>query len=523
MLTLIDRKKKRENIDFADALCKALGWYFPLLAKMRVKSVEELVFRKFPKVCPYCRRAPHDEAACKLVRGTESTVNHGEVLRYFEQNWPDRPRDLNGWQLMFNDIYPRSVNENGRSSIGLLEELGELSEAVRVFDSHPHYFLGEAADTFSYIMGLANEHRIREAQEGRSFDFLREYISRYPGLCTQCGSQVCVCPAIPPATVGRMAKELTISDGEQPFISDISAFVDEGKAAGLSALETMGGYSGLANRLPFDRGDTNHALVQLCLKIAAGVEQANAELAASLRAEALKLGDLNREPGTVREVLPIQSLLDELRLQWREIDDDAQEEIRQAGGIVGELADILEHVRILFVFSNPLDGSGELDLQSERRSVSQAIKRGRYRDKFTVHELPAATRDDLRRALLDEEYDVVHFSGHADANCIVLVDENNNAVEVPLSAVSDLLSAHPSIRCVVLNACEAGLGVGAKLSAMTIAMEEVISDSSAIEFSRGFYDALAAGRSFQFAYKEGLTAVKMSGGETDFIKLILRQ
>uniref|UniRef100_UPI001953DF54 hypothetical protein n=1 Tax=Klebsiella aerogenes TaxID=548 RepID=UPI001953DF54 len=27
MLTLADRKKKREKVDFADALCKALGWY----------------------------------------------------------------------------------------------------------------------------------------------------------------------------------------------------------------------------------------------------------------------------------------------------------------------------------------------------------------------------------------------------------------------------------------------------------------------------------------------------------------
>jgi hypothetical protein len=40
MLTIADRKKKREAVDFADALCKALGWYFPLLAKMQVKSAE---------------------------------------------------------------------------------------------------------------------------------------------------------------------------------------------------------------------------------------------------------------------------------------------------------------------------------------------------------------------------------------------------------------------------------------------------------------------------------------------------
>ena len=34
MLTIHDRKKRREGVDFTDALCKALGWYFPLLAKL---------------------------------------------------------------------------------------------------------------------------------------------------------------------------------------------------------------------------------------------------------------------------------------------------------------------------------------------------------------------------------------------------------------------------------------------------------------------------------------------------------
>jgi NTP pyrophosphatase (non-canonical NTP hydrolase) len=240
MLTIADRKKKRDVVDFADALCKALGWYFPLLAKMQVKSAEMLVFRKFPNVCPYCRMAPHEEAACKLVKGTSRTLNHADVLIKFNEEWDRRPAKLDEWQGMFNRIYPRSVNEAGRSTIGLLEELGELAEAVRVFDVHPQYFLGEAADTFSYIMGLANEHAVREAQEDRHFSFEKEYLHRYPGLCTQCGSKVCICPAIPQATIGRMAKELNIQASEQPFISDFSVFIAEGQVAAKRALESVG-------------------------------------------------------------------------------------------------------------------------------------------------------------------------------------------------------------------------------------------------------------------------------------------
>jgi len=59
MLTMHDRKKRREaDITVTDALCKALGWYFPLMAKMRVKSVEELIYRKYPYACPYLRFGP---------------------------------------------------------------------------------------------------------------------------------------------------------------------------------------------------------------------------------------------------------------------------------------------------------------------------------------------------------------------------------------------------------------------------------------------------------------------------------
>ncbi len=169
MLTVDERAKKKEDFDLADALCKALGWFFPLLAKMGVSSAEELVLRKYPRVCPYCRMAPHDDWTCKQVRGTEATLDHNAVRIAFQQNWDKRPVGLDAWRGMFQQIYPRNLNEGPRSVIGLMEELGELAEAVRVFDEHPQYFLGEAADTFSYLMAIATEYMLRQARDGNSF------------------------------------------------------------------------------------------------------------------------------------------------------------------------------------------------------------------------------------------------------------------------------------------------------------------------------------------------------------------
>jgi len=520
MLTIHDRRKRREQFDMADALCKALGWYFPLLAKLRVRSVESLVFRKFPGVCPYCREAPHNEAKCKLVKGTESTVNHSQVEEIYDRDWIKRPTGLNDWQSMFNRIYPRSLNESGRSTIGLMEELGELAEAVRVFDVHPHYFLGEAADTFSYIMGIANEHQVREAHEDRSFSFEREFLSRYPGLCTQCGSKVCICPAIPAATIGRMAKELDIRNDETLFVSDFQEFTTEGQHAAQIALESVGGYSGLVEKLPFDRGAANQGLMQLCLKMAMVVEGTTPQLAASLRAEAVKLGDATKAAGTPRDTLPIGNLLSALRNIWKELDEPHRAEIKETGGLAGDLAEIFSIVRILFISCNPDTGCNPLKVQTEQRAIKEAFKGSANPRRFQFEDLPAATTDDLRRILLEKEFDIIHFSGHANAKSLFFEDERNAPLEVSIEAIADLVRKYPSVKCVVLNACESVMSLTAPISPITIGMDEAITDNTAIEFSRGFYDALAAGTTIERAFSEGIIAVKLAGLHSDFIRML---
>lgn len=521
MLTLPDRKKKRTSFDMTDALCKALGWYFPLLAKLQVRSVETLVYRKFPGVCPYCRKAPHEETACKLVKGTTSTVNHEEVIEHFTKSYNDRPHGLDDWQRMFNRIYPRSVNESGRSSIGLMEELGELAEAVRVFDIHPHYFLGEAADTFSYLMGLANEHAIREAQEDRNFSFEAEFLSRYPGLCTQCGSKICVCPSIPAATVGRMAKELGIGVQEALFISNLNDFNSEGERAAQSALENMGGYTGLVEKLPFDRGEANHSLVQLCLKIAAATEQANPELASSLHAQAIRIGEGERAAGTPRTPQDNKELIGLLKDTWKQLDEAFKQEIKGSTGLVGELGEILDTTRILFVSCNPTIADGShLRLESEQRVIREAIQAARPHRKISLELLPAATIEDVRKELLRREYDIIHFSGHANETALIFETADNEPVSVPLEAIAQMVGQYPSTKCVILNACQSTKALTKAISPITIGMQDSIPDDTAITFSRGFYDALGQGRAISRAYDEGILAVNLSDSESDFIRLI---
>lgn len=511
MLTIHDRKKKREGVTVTDALCKALGWYFPLLAKLRVRSVEEIIFRKFPYVCPYCRQQPHRDAECKLVRGTRSTVDHDELLRFSELNRTRMPKSLNQWQGMFQEIYPREADDRGRSTIGLLEELGELGEAVRVFDRHPKYFAGEAADTFSYLMGIANEHSLRLAQEEEEeFSFQAEFLKRYPGLCTQCGSKVCVCPAVPEATVGRMAKELDISAGESLFVENPQDLSDEGRRVAHIVLELVGGYQGLVARFPFDRGDANKALMITCLRIADAVQASRRNLAEKLRAEAVRIGESATYAGSPREPFEVTTLLGDLKDAWRQLGSDLKSELRATGGLVEELADIIGTIHVLFVQCGPSDadpirGPGEL------RAIRESVRLGKASDNVTVEQLPAATIDDLRRELLSQNYEIVHFSGHADKDNLVFETSEGKATEAPLSAVLDLLGGHESIKCVILNACESAKSLTTAACPYVVGMEENVDDEAAIEFARGFYDALAAGKNFDFAIEEGRHAVRLKG------------
>jgi NTP pyrophosphatase (non-canonical NTP hydrolase) len=147
---------------------------------------------------------------------------------------------------MFDEIYPREAAAlgTGRSTVGLLEELGELAEAIRVFEKHPKYFAGEAADVFSHLMGFANEYRVKLQLEGKGdFDFQGAFLRMYPGLCPQCGHAVCTSPNVPESTVGRMAKELDLEPVDELFSLDLSQVDTRGKQIGPTVLQELGGLS----------------------------------------------------------------------------------------------------------------------------------------------------------------------------------------------------------------------------------------------------------------------------------------
>ena len=173
----------------------------------------------------------------------------------------------------------------------------------------------------------------------------------------------------------------------------------------------------------------------------------------------------------------------------------------------------IQQTNILAVFACP-EGADRLRLGSEDRVIRECLVLANDRDNFNLEVMHAATTYDVRRALLGGDYRIIQFSGHGTGQGLVLEDAHGQPQVVPQQALADLLSAYsPPIECVILNACYTDIQ-GELLSLgvpYTIGMSGGMSDAAAREFTRGFYDAIGAGRDIEFAFQEGCRAVSLAG------------
>lgn len=211
---LATERKKKDKVNAQEFIVKAISWWLTLCGKMNVCSVSDLIWRKYPGVCPYCEKDQHDTVECARIKRTGRGLRWeflGELGKKRSQ-----PRSLGAWQKQFVTIYPPQdiplTNTFGRLS----EELSELAEAVRVFPLEPGYFLSEAADVFNWIMYFQNVLEHREGVESSRWGHTLEesFCRMYPDLCTYCKESSCTCAPIVESTIGRIASEAPLGGGE---------------------------------------------------------------------------------------------------------------------------------------------------------------------------------------------------------------------------------------------------------------------------------------------------------------------
>ncbi|MEL7072190.1 MAG: hypothetical protein AAGN15_26625 [Cyanobacteria bacterium J06581_3] len=183
--------------------------------------------------------------------------------------------------------------------------------------------------------------------------------------------------------------------------------------------------------------------------------------------------------------------------------------------------------KLLILAANP-NGSSERRLDAEVREIKEGLKLAKHRDLFLVEQRWSVRPRDVQRAMLEVKPQIVHFSGQGDdTQGVILEDHQGNPVLVGDAALGSLFELFAEqVECVVLNGCYTKAQAAAiaqnipHVIGTTIQQQDEKVSDGAIAFAVGFYDALGAGESVDFAYKLGCNAMALEGVTTQLIPAI---
>jgi hypothetical protein len=178
-----------------------------------------------------------------------------------------------------------------------------------------------------------------------------------------------------------------------------------------------------------------------------------------------------------------------------------------------------ELIKVLYLAANPVDptnpGERRLRVDEEFREIQQTVSQGRERDNIRLESRWAVQPRDITQALFAVEPHFVHFAGHGDTKegSIVVGDEYGYVHTIPVDGLVQAFQvAGQGVRCVVVNACSTERLAQALAAAglCVVGMRQPVGDESAVRFSIGFYQALAAGRSVETAFGAGVAQLMMT-------------
>ena len=183
---------------------------------------------------------------------------------------------------------------------------------------------------------------------------------------------------------------------------------------------------------------------------------------------------------------------------------------------------------VLFFAANPVDHE-VLRTGKEFMMIMRALENGRGEARIKIRPSLATRTRDISRELLQVRPWIVHFAGHGGGpdESFAVEDEYGYARVVPPGGLASLFErAGKDVECVIINACST-TGLAQALSQhvdYVIAMSQPIYDRDAIEFSRAFYQALAADHPIRSAFELGRAELEMlsDGGAYEIPQFLAR-
>ena len=183
--------------------------------------------------------------------------------------------------------------------------------------------------------------------------------------------------------------------------------------------------------------------------------------------------------------------------------------------------------KILIFCVNPKN-TNHLRLDQEIREIKEVLQKATNRDKFAPPEIcPAVRTKDIQEKILTHKPQIIHFCGHgAGKDGLIFEDNDGKAKPVSTEALAKLFSLCASyVECVVLNACYSvaqAKGIAEHIG-YVVAMRQELGDEAAIEYSRGFYLAVASGEPYDIAHEYGRNAIQIEGLEEEDTPIIKKK
>ncbi|MDC0744815.1 SAVED domain-containing protein [Polyangium mundeleinium] len=172
-------------------------------------------------------------------------------------------------------------------------------------------------------------------------------------------------------------------------------------------------------------------------------------------------------------------------------------------------------IKVLFLAANP-DDAVPIRPDRELERIKDALRLTDLAGAIHIVARGAVGPRRLQDAILEEDPDIVHFSGHGTTGGDLLLEaEDGGARRVDKIALANLFALHSKRdkRVVVLNACYSGAIAEAVSQHVTCALGTTrpITDEAATEFAMAFYKAICCGQSVREAFERGKNALELAG------------
>ncbi|MDX1908395.1 MAG: COR domain-containing protein [Bacteroidia bacterium] len=166
--------------------------------------------------------------------------------------------------------------------------------------------------------------------------------------------------------------------------------------------------------------------------------------------------------------------------------------------------------KILFLAASPVD-EAQLQTDIEFKAIRQRLKAATQRDLYELLMPEIRLRIEELVQAMNQKPQIVHFAGHGIAAGIMIENDQQEAMAMPLPSIRRLFRQHQdAVRLVILNACYSADQAAeiSKLGIYVIGMNAPVGDMAAISFAEGIYLGLGAGKSVEKAYDDAMIIIE---------------